>query len=94
LLICMLMKSFLKNRYVQAVLRGMKPCIVGIILATGVDLLLRSCGLGSGPDYRAIGLTAVLAGILFGSGKVLKKKISPITLIGISGILGIVVYSF
>ena len=33
LLVTALLKAVLKNRYVQAVLRGLKPCIVGIILA-------------------------------------------------------------
>ena len=92
LLICMLMKSFLKNRYVQAVLRGMKPCIVGIILATGLDMLVKNCGFPTGPDFKAIALTAVLAVLLFGGERLFKKKLSPIALIGISGILGIVVY--
>ena len=40
----------------------------------------------------AILLTGVLAAIYFGSGKVLKKGISPIGLIGISAAAGILVY--
>ena len=92
LLICVVMKAVIKNAYVQAVLSGMKPCITGIILATGMDMLVKNCGFPAGPDYKAIILTAVLAIMLFGSGKVLKKKLSPIALIGISGVLGIAVY--
>ena len=94
LLISALMKAFLKNGHVQAVLSGMKPCIVGIILATGLDMLLKNCGFPAGPDYKAIILTAVLAILLFGGEKLFKKKLSPITLIGISGVLGIAVYWF
>ena len=30
------LKTAMKNKYVQAVIRGMKPCIIGIVLATGV----------------------------------------------------------
>ena len=92
LLICVLMKAFIKNAFVQAVLSGMKPCIVGIILATGLDMLVKNCGFPTGPDYKAIALTAVLAILLFGSKKFFKKNLSPIALIGISGVLGIVVY--
>ena len=33
ILIMILLKTALKNSYVQAVLRGLKPCIIGIILA-------------------------------------------------------------
>jgi len=92
LLICVLMKTFIKNAFVQAVLSGMKPCIVGIILATGLDMLVKNCGFPTGPDYKAIALTAVLAVLLFGGEKLFRKKLSPIALIGISGILGIAVY--
>ena len=94
LLVCVLMKAFIRNAYVQAMLRGMKPCIIGIILATGTDMLIRNCGFPTGPDYKAILLTAVLALLFFGGEKLLKKKLSPIALIGISGLLGIVVYGF
>ena len=43
LLVTDLMKKALKNPYVQAVLRGMKPCMIGIVLATGVFMILRHC---------------------------------------------------
>ena len=92
LLVCVLMKAFIKNAYVQAMLQGMKPCITGIILATGMDMMVKNCGFPVGPDYKAIILTAVLAFLFFGSEKLLKIKLSPIFLIGISGILGILVY--
>ena len=92
LLVCVLMKAFIKNAYVQAMLQGMKPCITGIILATGMDMMVKNCGFPVGSDYRAIILTAVLAFLFFGSEKLLKVKLSPIALIGISGILGILAY--
>ena len=94
LLVCVLMKAFIRNAYVQAMLRGMKPCIIGIILATGTDMLIRNCGFPTGPDHKAMILTAVLAILLFGGEKLFKKKLSPIALIGISGVLGILVYGF
>ena len=43
LLITALLKNVLKNKYVQAVLRGLKPCVVGIVLATGIYMLLSNC---------------------------------------------------
>ena len=42
LLITALLKTVLKNKYVQAVLCGLKPCMIGIILATGVCMILRN----------------------------------------------------
>ena len=45
-------------------------------------------------NITAILMTSVLAVIYFGSRKVLKKGISPIGLIGISAVAGIIVYGF
>jgi chromate transporter len=95
LLITALLKKLLKNPYVQAVLRGLKPCMIGIILATGVYMILHNC-LGSvaalSPDTTAVIMTAALAAVYFGSRKILKSGISPIALIGISAVAGILVY--
>jgi len=99
LLVMVLLHSLLEHRYTKAVLRGLKPCIIGIILATGIEMILTNLILVSDflPEHtfdpKAIGLTAALALILFGSKYGLKKKISSITLICIAAVLGIVVYS-
>ena len=95
LLIMILLKKLLKNPYVQAVLRGLKPCIIGIILATGVYMILQHCvgSLGAFSfNLTATVLTAFLAAIYFGSRKVIKNGISPIGLIGISALAGILIY--
>lgn len=95
LLIMILLRSVLKNRYVQAVLRGLKPCIIGIILATGCYMTAKNCiapASGGAFNLRAFILTAVLATVYFGSRKVLKKGLSPILLIMIAACLGAVVY--
>ena len=97
LLIMVLLKKLLNDPYVQAVLQGMKPCIIGIILATGLYMILHHC-FGSvsdlSPDMTAILLTAVLSAVYFGSRKLMKKGLSPIALIGISAIMGILVYGW
>ena len=96
LLIMVLLKKLLKNPYVQAVLRGMKPCIIGIVLATGLYMTLHNC-VGSIIQFSlnktAIIMTVVLSAVFFGSRKIMKKGISPIGLIGISAVAGILIYS-
>ena len=95
LLIMALLKSLLKNPCVQAVLRGMKPAIIGIILATGLSMILHSClgGLRNpAPDLTVILMTIALAAIYFGSRKILKKRLSPIALIALSAVAGLVVF--
>lgn len=95
LLITSLLTRLLKNRYAQAALSGMKPCIIGIILATGCFMVINNCIFADNtvrPDIIAIVLTVILAGIYFGSRKVMKKGISPIVLFLISAVCGIFVY--
>ena len=97
LLVTALLKKLLKDPYVQAVLRGLKPCIIGIILATGAYMVLQRCfGSVNRPaaDTTAIFMTVSLAAVWFGSRRVLKKGLSPIALIGISALAGIAVYGF
>ena len=96
LVIMVLLKKILKNPWVQAVLRGLKPCVIGIILATGAYMILNHCFTNMREfslDLTAMLMTAALALVYFGSRKVLKKGIFPIGLIGISAVAGIVVYA-
>jgi chromate transporter len=92
LLIMVLLKTALKNPYVQAALRGMKPAMAGIILATGVYMILRNAGIAGGaPDLAAILLTLGLGGVYYASRKVIRRGISPIALIGLAALAGILV---
>ena len=95
LLIMILMRKMLGNKYVQAILGGLKPCITGIITATGCYMILNNCVMpfiGKPADLWPLFMTILLAVLYFGSRKVLRKKISPIILIVFSAFLGVVVY--
>ena len=97
LLIMILLKKLLKNPFVQAILRGLKPCIIGIILATGIYMILQRVFAvfpGGTVDHTAACISVVLAAIYFGSRKITKKGISPVALIGISALAGVLVYGF
>ena len=90
LLIMVLLRKLLQNRYIKAALGGMKPCIIGIILTTGIIMVLRNCGILIGNntfDILTVVLTCGMGVIYFGSRKVFKKGISPIGLIGLSAIV-------
>ena len=94
LLVTALLKAVLKNPCVQAVLRGLKPCMIGIILATGVYMIIRN-GIviqDGAMLIRPLILTLVLGAVWFGSGKIKKGGISPILLICISAVAGIAAY--
>lgn len=99
LLICTLIRNFLKYKGVQAFLKGVRPCVVALILATAVTMLLSTLlGIttvsgGFSPDIRGIIILAILVLIAFGIKKILKKKPSPILMILISAGLGMIFYS-
>ena len=92
LLITSALRTVLKNSYVQAVLRGLKPCIIGIILATGLYMTASSCISENMLDMKAAIITLILALIMWGTRPILRKKISPITLILMAAILGVIAY--
>lgn len=95
LLVTVLLKTALRNKYVQAVLRGLKPCVIGIVLATGICMIFENC---FGPIFeikinvQAIVITAILAAYKIGYKHIAKKKASSIMLIVLSAIAGMVVY--
>ena len=73
-------------------LRGLKPCMIGIVLATGIYMILHNCVADAAPDLKSVAVTAVLFLLFYGSRAALKKKISPILLIVISAAVGIAVF--
>lgn len=96
LVISLLLKNALDNPYVKAVLGGITPCVIGIILAIGGYMVFQNCfGCLSGfaPDWKAMLLTALLALVCFGYQRVRKKPISPITLILVAAVFGMIGYS-
>ena len=96
LLVTALLKTALKNKYVAATIRGLKPCVIGIVLATGAFMVFENCfGAVSSMnvDVRAMIMTATLAAIMLGFKFITKKKLSPIILIVISAVMGIAIYT-
>lgn len=104
LLIASLIRNLLKYKGVQAVLGGIRPAVVGLIIATASTMILSSVlglkTLSGGftlaiPELvknLAIFASVVLVGFLHK--KIRKKKISPILLILFSGAMGLVLFSF
>jgi chromate transporter len=93
LLIMKVLKNAVNNQGVQSVFDTLKPCIVGIILATGVYMTAKSITENLSEfsfDVKALAVTVILAAIYFSSRKFLKNGISPIVLILIAGVAGIV----
>lgn len=92
LVLMKVMKTAAKHKGFQAAVDGLKPCIVGIILATGIYMTGKNILPQTAINFKALALTAVLATVYFGAQKISKNGISPILLILISGAAGIVFY--
>lgn len=98
LVIAALIRNLLKYGGVKAFLGGIRPCVVGLILATAVTMLM-SMALGFGHlgdsiavDLKGIILFALLVAIATVAKMIWKKKPSPILMIVISAGLGLLLY--
>lgn len=93
LLVVAILQNVIKNQYVQAVLRGLKPCVTGIVLATGGYMVIHNVLPGDmAIDLPGLLITAILTGLIWLFPKVTGKKLSPIALIFCSAVLGVVVF--
>ena len=98
LLIASVFTRLLKYAGVKAVLGGIRPAIIALILGTAVIMFL-SLGFGiknihNTPvfDFKALVVLAVIFALSFAYSKWKKKAFSPILLILISGALGVLLY--
>ena len=99
LLISAVIRDFLKYKGVQAFLKGVRPCIVALILGTAVTMALRillgfvSITDGLAVDGRGVAILAILIAIAIAFRRITKKKPSPILMILLSAGLGMLMYS-
>ncbi len=100
LLIATIVKNLLKYDGVQAALGGVRPAVIGLILATAATLFLSGVfGIKEiststfGFDWRALVIFVLTAAIHVAYKHFKKKKISPILLILISAAMGMGLYS-
>ena len=98
LIISSLIKNLLKIPVVKNVLASVKPAIVGMITATAFTMFLSLIfGLKAIEntvvvDYKSLILFAFLSVVILLYKKLRKKNFSPILLILISGVLGIIIF--
>ena len=94
-----LIRNLLKYAGVKAFLGGIRPCIVGLILATAITMFMK-VAIGFirfespiSPDFKGIIIFSILIAIAIIGKQIFKKKPSPILMILISAMLGILMYS-
>jgi len=98
LLIATLITGLLKFAGVNAFLNGLRPVVVGLILGTAITmalsviLSLETISGGISFEWKALVIFTVVALTHFGYKKWKKKALSPIILILLSAVLGIIFY--
>lgn len=104
LAVTVLFRNFLKRKKVQAVLKGVKPCLMGVILATGVYMAVSICipsgvsshmagtpGMGYGSyaaDPAACILLLILVLVTVLYRVVRKKEFPPAALLLLAAVMG------
>jgi chromate transporter len=85
-------EKFIKNKYVQAAMNGIKAVVCGMIFMIALELIYKEIFKTVNEelffDYKALIIISVL-GILK---LIFKKKVTPVMLIGISAVLGLIAY--
>ncbi len=98
LAIAALIRNFLQYKGVQAFLGGVRPAVIGLILATAAIMFFsvlfdfKTVGDALIPDTEGLFIFAILVAIAVVFRKLRKKSISPILLILISAGLGLLFY--
>ena len=98
LIIAALIRNLLRFAGVKAFLSGVRPCVVGLILATAATMLLGNVlgiagdSLAPCVDFKGIVILALLFGVAFACQKWRKRKPSPILMILLAAGLGMLLY--
>ncbi len=98
LIIASVLADLLKYAPVKAVLSGIRPCVIALIIATAATMLLSVVfGIKAINGQVTVDLSAVLIFAVLSCGgfvysNLKKKQLSPIFLIVVSGALGVALY--
>ena len=94
ILLVNLFQKLMQNRTAQLVLAGVKPCIMGIIIATGLHMLVSNLFLTGQDGIIDHGVLCILIVLLLINGVFhrQKKAVSPIAFILVSAVLGVICF--
>ena len=98
LLISILLKKYMKNKYVQSALGGIKFVAIALISASALTIMAEVIfpytndgSLKFSFDYISLIILGIITGIYFFIKYVIKKKPGPISIIIMSAIVGLVI---
>ena len=100
IIVAMIMKKFITNKYVQGGLNGVKPIVLALILSTALLMFVKiiffkgqSLQSEFSFDRKSLMLliTLVIYSIIYKS--INKKSLNPIKLLGLSALMGLILFS-
>lgn len=99
IIVAMILKRFMNNKFVQGSLNGVKPIVLALILSTTILLFIKIVFFGGNSlqselqiDRRSFVLLLTLLGFTFIYQKVKKKSLNPLLILGLSALLGIIIF--
>lgn len=100
ILVSIILSKFLKNRFVQGALNGVKPVILALITATAIIFFTKMALFADNPIFSqtvvfnrtGVGLLLILSTFVFIYKMREKKSLNPILLLLLSAVLGIVLF--
>ena len=93
LLVATILKKLIKNKYFQSFLNGVKPIVIGLILSTGLMLIVKAVGFNSITQF-SFDLVSTITFAVLTIGYclvryVFKKKVNNVYFILVSAVVGI-----
>ena len=100
IIIAMIMKKFITNRFVRGALTGVKPIVLALILSTALLLLIKVVFFNGNAikgdlqfDIKSFSLLIILGGFMIIYRKVKNKSLGAIKLLGLAALFGLIIFS-
>lgn len=99
IIVAMILKKFMSNKYVKGALKGVQPVVIALISSVTIVLFTKTIFFNNGAllqDYKfdatSLALLLILLGVMFIYKKVYKKNLSPILILVLSAVIGLIAF--
>ena len=101
LLVALIIKKFITNRFVQGGLKGVRPVILALIMSTAIVFFIKMLLYSGNAIYSqtatfdrvSLTLLVIVTGFVIFYKKVNKKGLSPVSVLLLCAVLGIILFS-
>ena len=100
IIVAIVMKKLIGNRFMQGALTGVKPIVLALILSTAILLFIKVIFFNGNAikgdlqfDIKSLTLLIMLGGFLIIYKKTKKKSLGAIKLLGLAALFGLIIFS-